>query len=219
MKKLFNVNNRGNYFVANFIGNSNVFSVAFLFVILSTSCSSLKSYGKYQKRWAYSHPFAAIKLKKEKSRCDIIYNAVKDANSLDKFENGGKLDAFRHLFYMAVFSSKVAGHKVKKLGIAHEKDNYQLFLKSKNEDGEKPDSLSCEMDLLNNALGIELAKSLKKGTSVTEIRTKCINQISEGKAYFMKRDSLGNYLTCEGTKIDLNLYKQIWNIPKCLVRK
>lgn len=218
MKKLFNAN-RGTCIIGNSTCNCIVVCIALALIILISSCSTLKPYGKYQKRWAYLHPYAAIKLKKEKSRCDIIYNAVKDANSLDSYENGGKLDAFRHLFYMAAFSSKVASPKVKKLGIAHEKDNYQMFLKGKNEEGEKPDSLSCEMDLLNNAIGIELGQSLKRGTSLVEIRTLCMSKIDAGNAYFMKRDSLGNYLTCDGKKIDMSIYRQVWNIPKCLVRQ
>lgn len=199
--------------------NLNIACFSLLISIFSSSCSSLKSYGKHEKRWAYSHPFAAIKLKKVIRKCDVIYNAEKDANSLDKYENGGKLDAFRHIFYMAMFSAKVSCNKVRKLGIAHEKDNYLAFLKSINEDGEKPDSFSCEMDLLNNEFGIGLSKFIKRKTSLDQVKTICIKQIMDGNAYFMKRDSIGNYLKCNGEKIDLNLYKQVWNVPKCLVRK
>lgn len=193
------------------------FSLLFFFGL--TSCFTLKSYGKHEKRWAYAHPFAAIKLKKVKRECDVVYKAVKDANSLDTYENGGKLDAFRHMFYMAMFTTKVSPNKVRKLGVLHEKDNYQSFLKNINEDGERADSLSCVMDLFNNDVGIELSKMTEKNVSSVEIRTLCFKQIYEGKAYFMKRDSLGNYLTCGGEKINLELYKNKWNVPKCLIRK
>ena len=75
------------------------------------------------------------------------------------------------------------------------------------------------MDLLNNEVGIELAKSIEKNTTMDKIKDLCIEKIENGKAYFMKRDSEGNYLTCEGEKIDLKLYKNVWNLPKCLIQK
>lgn len=218
MKKLFRGNIVCFYSKTNKIISFRIICFSVLIFFSLASCSTLKSYGKHEKRWAYLHPFAAVKLKNTKKKCDIIYSAVKDANSLDSYENGGKLDAFRHMFYMSVFAVKVSPNKVRKLGIAHEKDNYISFLKSQNEDGEKADSLSCEMDLLNNEIGIGLAKTNGKKISAVDLRTICMKQINDGNAYFMKRDSLGNYLTCAGEKINFELYKNKWNVPKCLVR-
>ncbi len=219
MKKLF----RGSFDVSSFelhkMYNIKIVCSSLLIIVFLSSCSTLKSYGKYEKRWAYVHPFAAVKLKRVKGKCDVIYKVVKDSNSLDKYENGGKLDAFRHMFYMASFANKISPEKVRKLGIAHEKDNHLAFLKNKDEEGETADSLSCEMDLLNNEVGIDLAKSIKKNFSIDQIKDLCLEKINAEQAYFMKRNSVGNYLTCEGTIINFNLYIKKWNVPKCLVRK
>jgi hypothetical protein len=75
------------------------------------------------------------------------------------------------------------------------------------------------MDLLNNEVGIDLAKSIKKNFSIDKIKDLCLEKINAEQAYFMKRNSVGNYLTCEGTIINFNLYIKKWNVPKCLVRK
>ena len=66
--------------------------------------------------WAIGHPIAAIKVKKIKSSCDLIYTPSKTSSYLDKFETGGTLDAYRHVFYMAAFAQKVKIKKLKKLG-------------------------------------------------------------------------------------------------------
>jgi len=219
MKKLFKGSRCFSFCRIVITSNIEVVCFSLIIVIFLSSCSALKSYGKYEKRWAYAHPFAAIKLKKVKRKCDVLYKAVKDANSLDTYENGGKLDAFRHMFYMATFATKVSPNKVRKLGVAHEKDNYLSFLKNIDEEAEMADSLSCAMDLLNNDIGIELAKSIKEPLSINQIKELCIEKINTGQSYFMKRNSKGNYLTCDGKIINFNLYIKRWNVPKCLVRE
>ncbi len=175
--------------------------------------------GRNEKRWAYKHPFAAIKIKKVKKKCDVFYAEIKDHPDLDKYENGGKLDAYRHLFYTLAFTYKVKTNKVISLGIAHEKDNYLSFLKSRNEEGELADSLSCEMDLLNNKEALNLIQKLHHEVNFEKMSAVCIRHIKEGNAWFIKRDEKGNYLKCDGTLIKMEDYKGKWIIPKCLIQK
>ncbi len=145
------------------------------------------------------------------------YDETKKQNLLDNFENGGKLDAFRHSFAMAYFSKYVSVKKLRKLGRAHEKGNYQQYLKGKNEEGgELPDSLSSIMDLKNNEIGFSLSKEVKE-LSTEQLKQKVIEQIQKGNAFIIKRNTEGLYLDCSGNIISRSrMYKQ-WSIPKCLV--
>jgi hypothetical protein len=180
------------------------------------SGQSFSSLSKYEKRWAFFHPFASLKIKKHKTEMTSVYNEVKIQNVLDQYENGGKLDAFRHVFAMAYFSKYVCVRKLRKLGKAHEKGNYLQYLNNENENGELPDSLSSVMDLKNNELGFSLAKEIKK-LSAVEIKQKVIEQIKTGNAFIIKRNADGLYIDCSGNIIShTKLYKR-WDVPKCLV--
>ncbi|MGZ4100232.1 MAG: DUF6973 domain-containing protein, partial [Bacteroidia bacterium] len=127
-----------------------VFTFFIGIMLLSLSCGAQKR-SKYEWCWAFSHPIAAIKVKHISKTCYAVYkHDLTIREQLDTFSNGGKLDAFRHVFFMAAFAQKVKTKKLRKLGIAHEKGNYQAFLHSKKEEGEIADSISTVMDLQNN---------------------------------------------------------------------
>lgn len=176
---------------------------------------TFSSLGKYEKRWAAFHPIAALKLKKHQKEMFAAYDDVRAKGWLDKYENGGKLDAFRHIFAMAYFSKSVGVKKLRKLGKAREKDDYLKFLKGATENGEAPDSLSSVMDLRNNEIGFALGK-LHKKIPLEYLKQKIADHINEGKAYIMKRDKEGNYLDCSGNVIPSTKIKGTWNLPKCL---
>jgi len=181
-----------------------------------SSAQNFSSLSKYEKHWAYFHPFAAIKIKKYKKEMLAVYNEVKEQKALDTFENGGQLDAFRHVFSMAYLSKFVSARKLRKLGNAHEKGNYLQYLKGESENGELPDSLSCVMDLKNNDVGLSLKKDVKK-LSIQEIKQKVLDCIKSGNAVIIKRNHDGLYVDCNGNIITrAPIYKR-WSWPKCLV--
>ncbi|PBQ30392.1 hypothetical protein CNR22_00975 [Sphingobacteriaceae bacterium] len=167
--------------------------------------------------WALAHPFAAIKIKRLTNTCNQLNSVSKPTLQLDSFSNGGKADAYRHAFYMAAYAQKITIRKLRKLGRAHEKANYQQFLKAKKEDGEVADSLSCVMDLANNELGFKIGSEHKKN-ALKELSLITIKEIQNGQAIIMKRDGQGNYLMCDGRRINLSLYRGVWYVPKCLVK-
>jgi hypothetical protein len=197
--------------------------VRYLFVLLiSVFCGALRgqtfgSRSAYEKRWAIFHPFAALKVKKIYKQCKPLYIEAKRSPSLDTLKNGGRLDAFRHVFFMAAFSQKIKAKKVRKLGVAHEKGNYKHFLQGIKEEGEIPDSLSTVMDLFNNEVGIRIGVENKK-TDLNTLMEKVINEISEGKALNFKRNTKGSYLSCDGEEVVPENYPGKWYIPKCLVK-
>src|ERR1700752_5540674 len=89
----------------------------FLFLCYSISVSqTFSSLSKYEKRWAFFHPLASVKIKKHRDEMRAVYDGVKKQSLPDNFENGGKLDAFRHAFAMAYFSKFVSVKKLRKLG-------------------------------------------------------------------------------------------------------
>lgn len=173
-------------------------------------------YSAYELSWALSHPAAAIKAKKIKDECDRFFDQKRFSTMLDSFANGGKLDAFRHVFYMAAMAREVKPSKLRPLGRAHEKSNYNQFKRGTLEFGERPDSLSGVMDLANNELGLRIGSSAKNMDYET-LSLLVIKSIKNGEALIMKRNRKGNYLDCSGKEINLAQFKDKWAIPKCLV--
>jgi hypothetical protein len=169
-----------------------------------------------EKWWAIWHPFAALKVKKITKHCFVIYNRPQTVTMLDKYENGGKLDCYRHMFFMAAYSQKVRSRKIRKLGIRHEKGNYKQFLKKRTEEGEIPDSLSTVMDLRNNEIGIALGNN-NKDIMLEELSRVVINEINNGKGWIIKRKKSGAFTDCSGNEIDLKKFTGVWNVPKCLI--
>ncbi len=173
--------------------------------------------GKYELRWAFWHPLAALKVKHHLPKAMDMYKAVKQEKLLDTFEFGGKLDAFRHTFTMAYLAQRVKVKKLRKLGMAHEKGNKRQFKKLKLEFGERADSLACEMDLRNNEAGFAIGSSHKKETPA-DLKLIVLTQIQAGKTWYLKRNSEYNYVSCEGKTIDMKAWAGIWAVPKCLIR-
>ena len=170
----------------------------------------------YERRWAIAHPWAAIKVKKISKRAHSIYTLPNVKFELDSFSNGGKLDAFRHVFFMAAFAQKVKPKKIKKLGVAHERGNFKQFLNSINEDGELADSVGCLMDLYNNNVGLKLGSANKKKT-LEELKELVISEIKNGTCLIMKRDNLGNFIDCYNHLSNLKPSLKKWGAQKCLV--
>jgi len=197
----------------------NIYYLFILFFTISAPAQTktFHNLSKYEKHWAIWHPFAAVKVKKHQAEMYSVYKEVKQQRLLDTFENGGKLDAFRHTFAMAYFNKFVSAKKLRKLGKAHEKANYWQFLHSlPDEDGELSDSLSSVMDLKNNDIALLLTKEVKK-LSTEEIKQKVIALIKNGDVFIMKRNAQGKYLDCEDNIIPTEKLKA-WNTPKCLVK-
>ncbi len=172
---------------------------------------------KYEIRWAFFHPFAVVKIKGRLKKAMIVYREIKDSKQLDGFESGGTLDAFRHSFSMAYLAQKIRVKKLRKLGIAHEKGNKRKFEKNKLEEGERADSLACEMDLRNNELGFLVGNNYKK-LKIDELKLEMLSQIKQGNAWILKKNDKNEYVSCENELIIVNNYKNQWFLPKCLIR-
>ncbi len=167
--------------------------------------------------WGLIHPVSAIKVKKISKSVIVIYNLKELKLELDSFENGGKLDAFRHAFFMAAFAQKINLSKLRKLGIAHEKGNHRQFIKNQTENKEIPDSMGTVMDLFNNELGYKIGKA-NENLLLPDLKNSVLKEIQNGNALIIKRNKMGNYLDCENNIINVVQFFKKWYVPKCLVK-
>ena len=116
---------------------------------------------------------------------------------------------------MAILQIEIGEKASYSLGKSYERANYKSFKKEVLEDGISSDLTSKKMDLFNNKMGLTYSfkgdMRSKKG-----LIYKIINAIKRGDLKIIKKDNLGNYLTCDGTLIPTkNLNK--WNNNKCLI--
>lgn len=168
-----------------------------------------------EKCWVIWHPFKA------KTALNISLDAIRKTDSLDRDgiighdRNGGKLDAFKHSYWMAVMSRQIGEKSALKLGKAHEKGNYKTFKKGKLEDGFLPDKPSSDMDLFNNEMGVEIS-SKNSNLTERELISVLIKAIENGDLRILKKTNTV-FLTCQGQVIAEKDLKGKWDNDKCLI--
>lgn len=192
------------------------FSFFFILCSMLIAQSSFKKLSRPEKIWVMCHPFKAKKTFKLTKEVQKVIDSIKQTGIIGVDNNGGKLDAFKHAYWMASLSNVIGKRKAKKLGMAHENGNYLTFKKHKLEDCILPDSLSSEMDLKNNEIGISLMNDCGK-LPPKLIQDKVLTALEEGKLFIIKKDKNGKFLKKDGTQITINEWFGIWDIPKYLV--
>jgi hypothetical protein len=168
------------------------------------------------KTWVLLHPFKAKNAYAISLEAQKITDSILTTTLLDKDASGGQVDAFRHAFWMATLQIEIGKCAAKSLGKAHERDNNRTFKKRKLENGILPDKASKKMDLYNNKVGLTFSK---KGDSISikSLIYKISNSILRGDLKVIKKDSLGNYLTCANEIIPSKELQHKWKNNKCLV--
>lgn len=197
-------------------------SILFFALLLSFTVFSQSNLSKFwklsgpKKSWVLFHPFKAKKALLISKEANSVSDSLVNSNLLDKDKSGGQVDAFRHAFWMARLHQDIGKSAARKLGKAHEKENYQTYKKRKLEEGVVPDKISSTMDLFNNEFGLTLTRKGSK-TSKKGLIYRIINAIHQGKLKVIKKDKKGNFLTCEGKIIPLKSLNGKWENNKCLV--
>lgn len=170
-----------------------------------------------EKKWIFLHPFVAAKAWHItlESRAAVVQLSTHP--DLDTFHHGGRLDAFRHGYWMARLTLAIGERKARSLGRAHERGNYRQFRRKVSEDGTLQDSTATVMDLLNNEAGIQLATTVTV-TSTDELANRIIEKIVRGELIILKRNAEGMLCTCNGHPVVLPAGgKRPWRLPYCLV--
>ena len=160
--------------------------------------------------WGITHPFIALKVKRLTKEALYTTDSLQNHNILYD-RSGGQLDAFKHSYWMALLSQEIKAKKALKIGIIHEKMNYNSFKKNYN----VQDSAASSMDILNNNVGITLGSN-NKLMSKNELTSLIISYIKQGKMYIIKKDDKGNCLDKDNKIIDLSVEKE-WDKRKCII--
>lgn len=191
-------------------------------ILLSSQISAQSNWKRFwnqsapHKMWVLFHPCKAKKASEISYEATKVSDSIAKTDLLDKDLAGGQVDAFRHAYWTARLQQEIGRRAAISLGKAHEKDNYRTFKKKQTENGIVPDRASKEMDLYNNKVGLRYSE---KGilTSKTELTHKIVNAILMGDLKVIKKDTIGNYLTCEGALIPLEELHHSWQNTKCLI--
>lgn len=193
-----------------------LFFVCFQTVAAQKLFHQYRQLAKAEKRWVRCHLFLAKRAMQCTRLTEQLYEQAKKDSLITGSENGGKPDAFRHALWMALLTQQIGAKKALKLGIAHEKANYEFFLTKKNEYGELPDSMGSVMDLFNNSKGIDLGLQHRKD-SAQDLVQQVLRSLTHGELCIMKTDKSGRFLTCDNQPIKMEEYTGCWSIPKCLI--
>jgi len=185
--------------------------------VVPVSAQQKPGKSRFEKHWAMLHPFCALKInsiyKKNLHLYDISYlQSYGLKNNCDS-----ETDAFRHVFFMALFAQKCSAKKILKLGKAHEKKNYECFIR-KNctepcppQQSEDKDVISIRMDLYNNILGIILGKTFPD-VSPEMMRSIVIDYIRLEKVAVVSGNRL--YLPAVSLPKEISLPKNYFFIDK-----
>ena len=180
-----------------------------------TKNSRFSSLSSPEKWWVVWHPFKAKKALEVSLRVLEVTDSIKKEGIIGRDINGGRLDAFKHTFWMASMSQKIGQRSSLKLGRAHEKGNYQSFLKGRPEDGLLPDKVSSDMDLFNNEAGAEISNTFPT-SSESDLIQLILEKLHSGGLRMIKKD--GNiFLTCNGDPIPESSLIGNWENYKCLI--
>jgi len=175
------------------------------FLINAGFCQIKPGKSRYEMVWAFAHPICALKVQKTYHQNLHLYDKeyLKNKGLTDSCD--GKTDAFRHIFFMALFSQKCSARKIHKLGVAHERKNFRCFIKQNCREDCPSDTLSIRMDLQNNHIGILLGKSFKT-VSPEMMRSIVIDWILKGKVNWVITNQSGRRILM-GEPYNANDYK------------
>lgn len=193
-----------------------------LLLFLSTQLTAQSNWEKFWKLstthqiWVVTHPFKAKKASQISMEATKVSDSVAKTDLLDKDTAGGQVDAFRHAYWTARLQQEIGKRAAISLGKAHERDNYRTFKKKQTENGIAPDQASKEMDLFNNKVGLRFTK---KGipSAKNELTQNIVDAILIGDLKVIKKDTAGNYLTCDGELIPSSALGNSWHNNKCLI--
>lgn len=195
--------------------------ISILFLIFSLQLigqnkdNGFSSLSSPEKWWVIWHPFQAKKALEVSLRALKVTDSIKKTGTIGVDINGGKLDAFKHAFWMASLSHLIGQKSSLKLGEAHEKGNYRSFLEGHPEDGLLPDKVSSDMDLFNNLAGAQISNDQPKA-SEDELIQLTLVELTRGGLKIIKKDA-DVFLTCEGVPIPEASLIGHWENDKCLI--
>lgn len=169
-----------------------------------------------EKCWAIFHPFVARKAFHATLQTKSVTDSILKTAIIGNDNSGGRLDAFKHAYWMGSVSLAIGPRKALQLGRAHERGNKLQFKKHQKEDDELPDSVSSCMDLFNNEQGAMEVKE-HPGISYQVLQKNILERLKKGQLKCILKNAKGEFLTCDREVIHPEEWYGKWSIPKCLV--
>ena len=169
-----------------------------------------------EKRWVAAHPFIAKRTLAISESARDVTKQNEGVAGLDNYSNGGKLDAFRHTYWMAALAAEIKWKKAWKLGKAHEKGNKKDFKRRRNEEGDLPDAVAVEMDLWNNEVGLKIGRE-NKNAAGQQLIVLAKAAVEQGKCKIIKMDKSGNSVDVYGKVLAKEEWQGKWVNLRCLV--
>lgn len=164
----------------------------------------IKSLSLKDKIWVMKN-YSSIK-KAYKISLDVLktMDSLNRENFLGGNTEGGKFDAFRHIYWTYSLTKEIGEEKTRRVGEIYENYNRYIF---NNIDYSGYDSVSMAMDLFNNDIGIELGKN-----KITDslIFNEITNIIFSGKAKVVKKNTLEQSLDENDNVIPEEEWKKKW---------
>lgn len=164
----------------------------------------IKSLSLKDKIWVMKN-YSSIK-KAYKISLDVLktMDSLNKQNFLGGNTEGGKFDAFRHIYWTYSLTKEIGEEKTRRVGEIYENYNRYIF---NNSDYSGYDSVSMTMDLFNNDIGIELGKN-----KITDslIFNEITNIIFSGKAKIVKKNTLEQSLDENDNVIPEEEWKKKW---------
>lgn len=164
----------------------------------------IKSLSLKDKIWVMKN-YSSIK-KAYKISLDVLktMDSLNRENFLGGNTEGGKFDAFRHIYWTYSLTREIGDEKTRRVGEIYENYNRYIF---NNIAYSGYDSVSMTMDLFNNDIGIELGKN-----KITDslIFNEITNIIFSGKAKIVKKNTLEQSLDENDNVIPEEEWKKKW---------
>jgi len=178
--------------------------------------SAWKRLGCAEKIWVLIHPFSAKKAQR------LTALAIQQSDSVHKeinFPNpksGGRKDALRHAYWMALLSNKIGPKRALWLGKAHEKKGKKDFEKGIKEDGSLADETAMKMDLLNNEFGAKIGKYCYDCDSKKLLET-VLESLEKGELKIIKQNKQGQFLGENNQVIPTEEWNWKWENERVLI--
>lgn len=170
-----------------------------------------------EKGWVLAHPFKAKRAFHVTQQVRHTTDSLYRLQLPDTFRHGGRIDAFRHSYWMAMLTQRIGERPSRKLGRCHERGNRIKYRKGKTEDGYIQDATACEMDLHNNEQGIRLALE-HPNEGRDGMARECLKAIRSGKMKILFINADGAYCDCDGKPVNMvRKGMDKWKLPICLL--
>lgn len=169
-----------------------------------------------EKRWAMTHPFAALKAWKVSRNALAVTDSLFRTRTLAGPLNGGPIDAFRHAYWISGLCQAIGPQKALRLARAHERANFLHYQQGELEEEFIPDRACSEMDWWNNSRGIEIW-STNPQANPNERMQQVLTEIQMGHLKVIRQNAAGEFVDYQNKPLPRQSWEGFWLNQRVLV--